>query len=245
MADEKKLNETTKSLLKKKDKEIQRYKEEIERYKQELTNNSVIERWQIGQYLHDNLAQNLSSVKITLSLLSNKLSREDEKSTCDKVIDIIGECINEVRNLSHDILPMNVKKEGVGKAFDHLKEQAESQYGVNCIVEKREILDKINCREVATNLYHIAQEAIKNAVVHGKAENIEIYFIENDSKLHIHIQDDGKGFDPANKDHGMGITIMQYRAEELGGALKIKESNDDNYSTCVICYLPVESLTGE
>lgn len=238
-----KLTETDK-LLKKKDEEIERYKKEIEHYKQELTNNSVIERWQIGQYLHDNLAQNLSSAKITLSLLNNKLSREDQKSTCNTVIDIIGDCINEVRNLSHDILPMHVRKEGIGKAFDHLREQAESQYGVNCIVEKKEILDNINCRVVATNLYHIAQEAIKNAVVHGKAENIRIYFIENDSKLHLHIQDDGKGFDPANKYNGMGITIMQYRAEELGGALKIKESNDDTYSTCVICYLPLESLTG-
>lgn len=248
MGKDERLDESNESLVKKleeKDEEIQSYKEEIQRYKKELANNSIIERWQIGQYLHDNLAQDLSSAKITLSLLRNELSREDLISTCDKVIDMVGECINGVRNLSHDILPMDVKKEGVGQAFDHLKEQAENQYGINCIVEKKVILDKIKRREVATNLYHIAQEAIKNAVVHGEAENIKIYFIENDTNLHLHIKDDGKGFHPADENNGMGITIMRYRAEELGGALKIKEAEDDNYTTCVICYLPLESLTRE
>lgn len=236
-----KLKETNKSLLK----ELDEKDEEIQRYKQELAENSIVERWEIGKYLHDNLAQQLASAKITLSLLRNDLSKEDLKTTCDSVIDIIGESINEVRNLSHDILPLDVQKEGVGKAFDHLKEQAEAQYGIHCIVEKKVILDKINRREVATNLYHIAQEAIKNAVIHGGAENIRIYFLENDSQLHLHIQDDGKGFDPADKGNGMGITIMRYRAEELNGALKIKEDNHDKYSTCVICFLPLEYLTGE
>lgn len=191
--------------------------------------------------MHDNLAQQLTSAKISISLLRSELSKELAEK-CEEILDIIKESVADVRDLSHDIIPLNVEKEGLRQAFEYLKNQAEKRHGVNVILETGDIIDKINNREVATNLYHIAQEAIKNAVVHGKAQNIKIALSKHEQQLYLHINDDGKGFDPAKKDNGMGITIMRNRAEELGGALKIKEANDANYSTCVICFLP---LAGE
>lgn len=220
--------------------------EEAKLYKKELADNSVIERWKIGKYLHDNLAQQLISAKIAISSLKVNLSKDDLVTTCDEVISIVDESIQEVRNLSHDIIPMDVEKEGSAQAFDYLRNQAEKQHGINCKLETGKILDKINRRKVATNLYNIAQEAIKNAVIHGEAKNIKIALIEHKEQLYLHIKDDGKGFDPSEIQGGSGITIMKHRTEEMGGTFKIKKVKDsDEYTTCVTCSLPLESLSEE
>lgn len=162
-------------------------------------------------------------------------------------MDILDESIKEVRDLSHDIIPMDVEKEGVGQAFQHLKLQAEKQHGVNCTLETEEkILYKINRREVATNLYNITQEAIKNAIIHGEAENIKIALIEHKEQLYLHIKDDGKGFTSSNEKSGMGLKIMKHRAEEMGGRFRTKEAEDRSmYSTIITCSLPLKALSDD
>lgn len=220
--------------------------EEILRYKKELLDNSIIQRWKVGKYLHDNLAQQLASAKISIHLLKSELSRENLKSACDEITDIIDESIKEVRDLSHDIIPMEVEEEGVSEAFNYLKSRVERRHNVNCKLEADNILYEINRREVATNLYHIAQESIKNAVVHGEAGNIKIAIIERDEQLYLHVKDDGKGFDSSNAQTGRGIMIMKHRAEEMGGSLRIKDARkNSDYNTCVTCSLPLKPLKEE
>lgn len=218
----------------------------IQRYEKELAQGSVVERWKIGKYLHDNLAQQLTSAKISISLLKEKLSKENLAEVCEEILEILNESINEVRDLSHDIIPMDVEKEGVGEAFNHLKLQTEKQHGVNCVLEtEQRILEKIKRRKVATNLYHITQEAIKNAVIHGEAKNIKIVLIEHEQQLYLHIKDDGKGFETMDeKQSGMGLTIMKHRAEEMGGQLRIKKTKENKYNTLVTCSLPLEAIRG-
>lgn len=231
-------NKKLKEKLEKKDKKLQHYEKS-------LADNTVIERWRIGKYLHDNLAQQLTSAKFSLQLLKNKLSKENLTTTCNDIVNIIDESIQEVRELSHDIIPLDVEKEGVEQALNHLRKQAEKQHNITCRLETDEILQKINSRKVATNLYHIAQEAIKNAVTHGDAKNIKIALIEHEQQLYLHVKDDGKGLDPASDNGGMGVTIMQHRAEELGGECRIKDAKSDDYTTCVTCTLPLQALAGE
>lgn len=227
-------------------KEIKKKEEKIRRYKQELANSSVIERWKIGEYLHDNLAQQLTSAEISLNLLKSELSEQSHIEACNEILNIISESVDEVRDLSHEIIPMNVEEEGVEQAFNHLKRQCEQRHRIKCNLETTDILQKIKRRDVATNLYNIAQEAIKNAVMHGEACNIKIALIEHNEHLYMHVKDDGKGFDSTSEknESGMGITIMRHRAEEMGGNLRIKEAKDDNeYTTCVTCTVPLKALT--
>lgn len=225
--------------------ELEKKDEKIQQFYKQLASSSVVERWKIGKYLHDNLAQELTSAKISIILLRNELTREHLVTACDEIVNIIDESIGEVRDLSHDIIPIDVEEEGIAEAFNHLKFQTEKQHGVSCILETDEILKKINRREVATNLYNIAQEAIKNAINHGEAENIKIVLIEHDQKLYLHIKNDGKRFDPENRNSGMGIMIMKHRAEEMGGILRIKNAQESEYITCVSCILSFKSLTGD
>lgn len=237
--------------LEKKDAEIERLKKKLEAkaekcryYKEELVNISVLDRWKIGKYLHDNLAQKLTFLKILMRFIKQKVvdSGDEIPVELDQALQIIDEGAREVRDLSHDIIPVSVEKEGIDEAFKYLKDQVETRHNVTCRLIGKQTLDRIKSREVATNLYHIAQEAIKNAINHGEAGNIEIYATEHNDQLHLHIKNDGKPFHYSDENVGMGITIMEHRMEEMGGKFGIRTAKDEDYTTCVVCILSLSKI---
>jgi two-component system CheB/CheR fusion protein len=90
---------------------------------------------------------------------------------------------------------------------------------------------------VATHLYRIAQEAISNAIKHGKAKSIEVHLANKSDGVSLLIKDDGAGFvrRPRNGD-GMGLHIMQYRAGLIGATLQVQPQ--PSRGVVVVCCLP-------
>jgi signal transduction histidine kinase len=89
---------------------------------------------------------------------------------------------------------------------------------------------------VATHLYRIAQEAVSNAIRHGKATRIEIALTKTPERISVAISDNGIGMPPdATTSKGMGLRIMQYRAGMIGGTLAVQPDLDGG--TGVICSL--------
>lgn len=202
-----------------------------------------IDRWNIGTYLHEDLAQKLVSAKISTHFLKNELSDEDLTKTCEMIIYSLDESIKEIQDLFNDILLMDVEKEGVGQAFNYLKCKAVKQHEIRCRLETDQIIDKINNRTVTKNLYRITEESIENAVSQREAKNIKIILIEHSQQLFLYIKDDGKGLDTSDERNGMDITIMNHRAEEIGGRYGIQEvKGDREYSTIATCSLPLGAL---
>ena len=74
---------------------------------------------------------------------------------------------------------------------------------------------------VALHLYRIAQEAVTNAVKHSGAKNVLITLDRNPTHICVSVQDDGKGFVVRPRRKGLGLHMMRYRANALGGELKI------------------------
>jgi signal transduction histidine kinase len=91
---------------------------------------------------------------------------------------------------------------------------------------------------MATHLYHIAQEAVTNAIKHGKPQNVLIELTAEKGPGTLLIKDDGSGFtlSPARTE-GMGLHIMNYRAGVIGGELEVKQ--DVPRGTSVICKFPL------
>ena len=76
--------------------------------------------------------------------------------------------------------------------------------------------------QVAINIFYIVQEAINNAVKHGKVQNIIITYSSNEDNIYLSIEDDGVGFDVTQtSSQGIGLGLMKYRARAIGGALDI------------------------
>lgn len=233
--------------LKKVEKEL---KQEVQRstdLQKEILSNSLAERWELGAYLHDNLAQILASIKIKVNEVKNEMSdtsRSDAASTLTEINDLIDREIDSIRDLSHDIIPIDVEEEGVSHAFSLLIRRSQEIHQVNCTLETDGVLDKITNRELSTNLYHITQEAIKNAAIHGEADRILVVAKEEEGQLHLYIKDDGSGF-PAEETNiqGMGLRIIDHRIDLLGGSFAIERLSDtDGFTTSIECIFPEETL---
>ena len=90
---------------------------------------------------------------------------------------------------------------------------------------------------MATHLYHIAQEAVNNAIKHGEARNIVIRVGSRGWSGSLVIRDDGKGIAGGQRAHrGMGLHIMNYRAGMIGGTLEVQPGT--NRGTIVTCIFP-------
>jgi two-component system CheB/CheR fusion protein len=232
----------------------ERLKEEIkqnETLQKQILSNNLSERWELGEYLHDNLGQILATIKIMIHELKNELTETDE----DTISPALGEIINEIkdlidleidniRNLSHDIIPIDVEKEGTSHAFNLLMRRSQNIHDLRCVLESDGVLDEIADRELATNLYHITQEAIKNAAMHGNAELILVDIKKEDEKLYLQIKDDGKGFSAKETNsEGMGLQIMEHRVDLLGGTLDIEKlPESDKFSTSITCTFPAKII---
>lgn len=221
--------------------------EQIKDLQRQIIKNDVNERWEIGQYLHDELAQSLLSAKFMVSHLQGELKSEGNKHAeeLDQLLDILDRSIEGTRDLSHEIVPIDVEEEGVSHAFNNLAKEIEKLHDIHCRLNFDATVNRLDNIEMATHLYRVAHEAAKNAAVHGEAENIIITLKSGSGCLYLNIEDDGKGFsDSDKKQGGMGISIMRHRMELLGGTLEVKDStNSKNSGAMISCKVPVGELT--
>jgi signal transduction histidine kinase len=91
---------------------------------------------------------------------------------------------------------------------------------------------------VATHLYHITQEAVNNAIKHGKARHIVIALGASGGRGALTISDSGSGIQKVSTNSkGMGLHIMNYRAKMIGGVLDVKSGKP--HGTVVSCLFPI------
>jgi signal transduction histidine kinase len=119
------------------------------------------------------------------------------------------------------------------QALDLLATQSSKYLGVTCRTS-------LNCRppqlgEAAiAHLYRIAQEAITNAVRHGRATIIDLSCRCNESSLVLRVADNGSGVEQrADDGGGLGLRIMSYRAHAIGGEITI--ANRDEGGALMTC----------
>jgi two-component system sensor kinase FixL len=119
-------------------------------------------------------------------------------------------------------------------ALRDLAAQASENRGIKCHFKAARGV-RVPDDTIALHLYRIAQEAVTNAVKHSEATNILITLDRNPTHTCISVQDDGKGFVPRQRGKGLGLHMMRYRANALGGELKIERRRTGGMDiTCVI-----------
>jgi two-component system CheB/CheR fusion protein len=93
---------------------------------------------------------------------------------------------------------------------------------------------------VALHMYRVAQEAVTNAVKHSGAKNVMISLNRDSKHICVSVQDDGKGFGTGKRPKkGLGLHMMRYRANALGGELKIERRRTGGMD--ITCVIPVKS----
>ncbi len=208
------------------------------RLEREVIASSERERTRIGHDLHDGLAQLLIGVKLLLEALTEKLGADDSRHRTDaeRAAALVTRAIAQTGELAQGLSP--IRKGGrLYDALEHLARESQQLFGIPCEVRCTCSEPPAPSNDIATHLYRIAQEAITNAVKHGKAANIEIACARVQQQLVLTIGDDGCGLDcTAGESGGMGMHIMRYRARSIGGELSVAAR--DGGGTLVKCVCP-------
>jgi len=142
--------------------------------------------------------------------------------------------LEQVRQLSHSLFPVEVDAESLTAALRELAFVTESLHKIPVRVEG-DVPEGFQDGGTATQLYRIAQEAITNAIKHARATAIIIQIEGRAGMLRLRIVDDGVGMTDAAVGDGIGLQIMRYRAHSIAGSLTVEPG--DQHGTVVTCTL--------
>jgi PAS domain S-box-containing protein len=200
---------------------------------------SAREQRRIGQDLHDGLGQHLTGIAFMAKVHEAKLTEKNNPEADDaaKIVKLVNEAIHKTRELSRGLLPVVAESQGLMSALQMWAAEVEDIFGVSCrFLCESPVL--VHDDAMATHLYHIAQEAVNNAIKHGDPRRIAIELTSANGSGTLMIRDDGKGFAEAPaSSSGMGLHIMNYRAGMIGGILEVQPN--PNRGTIVTCIFPI------
>src|ERR1039457_638128 len=216
---------------------------ERQRLEEEILRVSERERRSIGHELHDSLCQHLTGTALAGQVLGERLAAKSlpEAADAEKVVGLVEEGITLARNLARGLYPVDVEAEGLMAAFQDLANNITKGARVRCVFEcGAPVL--MHDDAAATHLYRIAQEAVRNAIQHGKPKRIGLTLSERNGLVTLTVEDDGAGVpEDVPKSGGLGIRIMAHRAAMIGGAFSIEPAPTGG--TIVTCSIPKAPTT--
>lgn len=217
------LNETLERRVQDRTERLQseiRERRELERRILEISER---EQARIGQDLHDGLCQQLVSTAFAANSLCRQLSTTapTEAANAAKIATLLDESITQARHLARGLYPIRLEEEGLATVLQELAEHFEAHFGVRCQLQFTDTGQSPD-PSVAIHLYRIAQEAISNAIKHGRPREIHVHLRCAPTAWELKISDDGLGVDHARRRaDGIGLRIMEYRARMIGGTFGV------------------------
>ena len=212
-------------------------------HQQDLATRAVItaednERKRMASHLHDGVGQLLTAANMNVSVLNDyKNDPENFNTIIHRTSGILADAINDVRTLSHQMMPNMLIKNSLTNALRDLIEKISSpKLTVNLQIEG---LNNDLDQNIQVTLYRIIQECINNTIKHSGADKIDISVIQTDHRITTEIADNGKGFEPAkvmDKRDGLGLQNMNARILLLKGQVRIDSAAGEG--TRIIIQIP-------
>lgn len=209
-----------------------------ERLETALIQVSETQQKAIGRDLHDGLGQHLTSIAFFGAAVQQKLDAQKRPEATDvqRMVDLVNQSIDKTRRVARGLYPVVLESQGLAAALEELADNTRSLKGVACVLAADPAVT-VDDPVVAINLYRVAQEAIHNAIKHGKARQVWIELSCRGSNGCLSISDDGVGIDPERigPSPGLGMYSLRERASLLGGTLDIA-TNPQGGTTVAVIY---------
>ena len=205
----------------------------------------------LARDLHDGVGQVLAGTALHLHVLAQDLDADGSAhaARAARAAELVADAQRQSRALAHGLFPLAVGAGGLGEALGRLAEETAGATGVACqFACPRPVA--VEPPDRATDLYRIVQEALSNAVRHGRARAVCVRLeapptrpaesrAPGDALALLAVEDDGDGLPDGALDGagGLGLRTMQYRARRLGGSLEVTAR--DGGGTAVRVRFPV------
>jgi len=196
----------------------------------ELMRAQENERQRIALDLHDNVAQNLSSLKISFETLFDGLNGSADPELRRRLAVLsrnLQVCIASVRDLSYDLRPSGLDQLGLVKSLDQFCRELSALSGMDIAVNAAGMDNLEPDPDIEINLYRLAQEALRNAVRHSCADRVRVKLVASSPHILMRVEDDGQGFNVARRkgeaveERRMGLQSMEERAKLLLGEFTV------------------------
>ncbi len=208
------------------------------RLQKEILEISGREQRRLGQTLHDGICQHIAGISFLTEILADKLEerKQPEVAEARKICSLIDDALIQTRGIARGLFPVQLEENGLVSALQELMFNTENLFKIKCTFECKEPM-LLRDNALAEHLYYIGHEALMNAIKHGQPNRISISLKSAGKNNVLTVRDDGSGKLPKNGNgKGMGLHIMNYRAQMIGAQLTIEAQQ--NNGTTVTCSFP-------
>jgi signal transduction histidine kinase len=201
---------------------------QLEQEKQLIATHAILEgetteRTRISKDLHDGLGGLLSGVKLKLAnIKGNSVLGEDSVAQFDNAINLLDNSIKELRRVAHNMMPEALVKFGLKDGLQDFCDQVSNGKKLSVIFNFSGENKRFE-KSLEITIYRIAQELTNNALKHAKATEILVQVVQEDTRIHLTVMDDGQGFDPSAIDtfKSAGLKNIRARVESFKGNMDI------------------------
>jgi PAS domain S-box-containing protein len=220
------------------------------RFEREILEILDREKERLGRELHDGLCQTLAGISALSATLARKLVRsgataEGHTAAADAAAEItrlLSEAIGEARDMARGLGAVGLSEGGLETALANLALDVRHLFRASCTFACDRPLGRLD-REAEGHLFRIAQEAVNNAVAHGKAKRIEIRLGAKSGEGLLTVLDNGVGMpESLRPPDGTGLHNMAYRARLIHGRIEVRRRSRGG--TTVLCAFPLSGRSG-
>ena len=175
-------------------------------------------RQRISRDLHDDIGSHLGSIRLMSELA---LREGGDTESLEEIHRLAGEAAESMRGI------IWLVREGDAPKLKSLVEAIrQSAADLLKSIDWRIVLPSSDQAATASLEFHrqtflLFREAAHNTARHAKATRVKIRIFWQSKRFHLHIEDDGCGFDVSATTAGNGLANLRHRAEVLGGKLSI------------------------
>jgi signal transduction histidine kinase len=195
-----------------------------------------LERRRLARELHDETGQALTSILLGLKALEERTGDEASRAAMEELRELVVSTLQDVRRLAVELRPTALDDFGLVAALERLTASFAEQTGISVDFQTA-LADERLPEEVETALYRIVQESLTNVVKHARARRVSILLARKEGSVKAVVEDDGRGFDPAQAGDGFGLVGMRERLALLGGRLEVESGADAG--TTIAAEVPV------
>ena len=182
------------------------------------------ERRRLARDLHDGLGGMLSTVKHYLAAARNPTAQPGEATTLvAQSIEHLDSSIGELRRVARNLMPEALVAFGLAQALQDLCASTQQAGSLRVQLHTHGLETRLP-QTLEVELYRLVQELLNNVLKHAQAREVLVQLMRHGSELHLVVEDDGCGFDPAVASTGVGLRSVQARARYLGGTLDVQSA---------------------
>jgi len=191
------------------------------------------ERKRIAKDLHDGIVQQLGGLKLGLQ----KVFTDKETDETKKIIKILDNSANELRELSHKMMPRALSELGLIPALEDMLDNSLGNTEISHQFEHFGIAERF-AENIEIAIYRIAQELVNNVIKHSKASKVNVQLFKAGADVILIIEDNGKGMNLAHQKNGIGLMNISSRLDTINGKVNFEPSPESG--TLATVKIPVK-----